>query len=49
MKTMGAEMSLVRCGSTEIRFPYATSLRQQNGYLHAGAVTTALDSGSGPG
>ena len=47
MKTLGAEMSAVRSGSTEIRFPYSASLTQQHGYLHAGAVTTALDSACG--
>jgi len=47
MKTLGAEMSAVRNGTTEIRFPYAATLTQQHGYLHAGAVTTALDSACG--
>jgi uncharacterized protein (TIGR00369 family) len=47
MTTLGAEMSVVRSGSIEIRFPYAASLTQQHGYLHAGAVTTALDSACG--
>ena len=47
MTTLGAEMSVVRSGATEIRFPYAASLTQQHGYLHAGAVVTALDSACG--
>lgn len=47
MQTLSAEMTLVAPGATEIRFPYAAALSQQNGYLHAGAVTAALDSGCG--
>jgi len=47
MKTLGAEMSSVRSGATEIRFPVAPSLTQQHGYVHAGAVTTVLDSACG--
>jgi uncharacterized protein (TIGR00369 family) len=47
MTTLGAELSAVGSGATEIRFPYAASLTQQHGYLHAGAVTTALDSACG--
>jgi uncharacterized protein (TIGR00369 family) len=31
----------------EIRFPCAVSLTQQHGFVHAGAVTTALDSACG--
>ena len=47
MKTLGAEMSEVRSGATEIRFLYAASLTQQHGYIHAGAVTSILDSACG--
>jgi uncharacterized protein (TIGR00369 family) len=47
MKTLGAELSAVRSGATEIRFPFDASLTQQHGYVHAGAVTTILDSACG--
>ena len=47
MKTLGAQLSIVSNGATEIRFPYAASLTQQHGFVHAGAVTTALDSACG--
>ena len=47
MKTLGAEMSSVRNGAIEIRFPFSASLTQQHGFVHAGAVTTALDSACG--
>ncbi len=40
-------MSEVRSGATEIRFLYAASLTQQHGYIHAGAVTSILDSACG--
>jgi uncharacterized protein (TIGR00369 family) len=47
MRTLGAELSAVHSGATEIRFPFAPSLTQQHGYVHAGAVTTILDSACG--
>jgi uncharacterized protein (TIGR00369 family) len=47
MKTLGAQLSTVGSGATEIRFPCAVSLTQQHGFVHAGAVTTALDSACG--
>ncbi len=47
MKTLGAHLSTVSNGATEIRFPCAVSLTQQHGFVHAGAVTTALDSTCG--
>jgi uncharacterized protein (TIGR00369 family) len=47
MKTLGAELSAVRSGATEIRFRFAPALTQQHGYIHAGAVTTILDSACG--
>jgi uncharacterized protein (TIGR00369 family) len=47
MKTLGASLSAVGSGTTEIRLPFAESLTQQHGYLHAGAVTSVLDSACG--
>ena len=47
MKTLGAQLSAVSNGATEVRFPCAVSLTQQHGFVHAGAVTTALDSACG--
>lgn len=47
MKTLGAELSAVRSGATEIRFPCTASVSQQHGFVHAGAVTTVLDSACG--
>jgi len=47
MSTIGAEMISVDRGSVEIRFPFSTKLTQQNGFVHAGAVTSIMDSACG--
>src|SRR5580765_896473 len=47
MKTIGARLSLVLPGVVEITLPYRQDLTQQNGYLHAGIVTTIADSACG--
>src|SRR5213592_4102310 len=47
MRLIGARLSLVEPGVVEITLPYRTDLVQQNGYLHAGIVTTIADSACG--
>jgi uncharacterized protein (TIGR00369 family) len=47
MSTLGAELSHARRGSVEIRFSFDASLTQQNGFVHAGAITSILDSACG--
>ena len=47
MKLIGASLSLVEPGVVEIELPYRKDLTQQNGYLHAGIVTTIADSACG--
>jgi uncharacterized protein (TIGR00369 family) len=47
MTTIGAKLALAAGGRAEIRFPFHPSLSQQNGFVHAGAITTALDSACG--
>lgn len=47
MSTLRAELTTVVQGGVEIRLPFSTSLTQQNGYLHAGAITAVLDSACG--
>jgi uncharacterized protein (TIGR00369 family) len=47
MKLIGARLSLVEPGVIEITLPFRTDLTQQNGYLHAGVVTTIADSACG--
>jgi uncharacterized protein (TIGR00369 family) len=47
MSTLGAELTTVVQGSVEIRLPFSAKLTQQNGYLHACAITAVLDSACG--
>lgn len=47
MSTIGAEMISVGRGSVEIQFPSSSKLTQQNGFVHAGAVTSIMDSACG--
>ena len=47
MNTLGAKMTAVSSGATEISFSSSPSLTQQHGFVHAGAVTTILDSACG--
>ena len=47
MSTLGAEMISVSRGMVEIRFLFSPKLTQQNGFAHAGAVTSIMDSACG--
>ncbi len=47
MNLIGATLSLIEPGIVEITLPYFKDLTQQNGYLHAGIVTTIADSACG--
>ena len=47
MDLIGARLSLVEPGVVEITLPYCVDLTQQDGYLHAGIVTTIADSACG--
>ncbi|MBC8028578.1 MAG: PaaI family thioesterase [Pyrinomonadaceae bacterium] len=47
MNLIGARLSIVEPGVVEITLPYRADLAQQDGYLHAGIVTTIADSASG--
>jgi uncharacterized protein (TIGR00369 family) len=47
MATIGARLVKVVPGEVEIEFPYAPSLSQHNGYIHAGVLTTVVDSACG--
>ena len=47
MNLIGAQLSLVEPGLVEITLPYRADLTQQNGYLHAGILTTIADSACG--
>jgi uncharacterized protein (TIGR00369 family) len=47
MATIGARLTRVAAGEIEIRVPFRRDLTQQHGFLHAGVVTSALDSACG--
>lgn len=47
MDTIGAEMTRVAPGEVEILLPFREDLTQQHGFLHAGVVTTIVDSACG--
>jgi uncharacterized protein (TIGR00369 family) len=47
MVTIGAELTTVEHGTVEIELPFDGRLTQQHGFLHAGIISTALDSACG--
>jgi uncharacterized protein (TIGR00369 family) len=47
MLTPGAQLLLVEDGEVHIGLPFSSHLSQQQGYLHAGATSSILDSACG--
>jgi uncharacterized protein (TIGR00369 family) len=47
MATIGATLETVERGRAVIALPYAKHICQQHGFLHAGVVTTIVDSACG--
>ena len=47
METIGASLTEVTPGKVEIELPFQDSLTQQNGFLHAGVITTIVDTACG--
>jgi uncharacterized protein (TIGR00369 family) len=47
MSLLGATLTAVERGQVEITLPFREELTQQHGFLHAGVVTTILDSACG--
>jgi uncharacterized protein (TIGR00369 family) len=47
MDTLGIELRGVAPGRVELALPHRADLAQQHGFLHAGIVSTALDSACG--
>jgi uncharacterized protein (TIGR00369 family) len=47
MQLIGAELGAVEPGTVEIVLPYRADLTQQDGYIHAGVLTTVADSAAG--
>ena len=47
MQTLGARLVLVAEGEVHIELPFSAQLSQQHGYVHAGALTSVVDSACG--
>ena len=47
LETLNAEITLVRAGELHIEMPFDERFTQQDGFLHAGIVTTLIDSACG--
>jgi len=47
MATLGASIVFIAPGEVHLALPFAPQFCQQNGYLHAGAITSVADSASG--
>jgi uncharacterized protein (TIGR00369 family) len=47
MATLGATLALVADGEVHIALPFSAHLTQQHGYVHAGAITSIVDSACG--
>ena len=45
--TLNGELSFIEPGQTHINMPFDKRFTQQNGFLHAGIVTTLMDSACG--
>ncbi|CAN5347935.1 PaaI family thioesterase [soil metagenome] len=47
MATLGVSLVRVEPGKLELQMPYDAKFSQQNGFLHAGAISAALDTACG--
>ncbi len=47
MKLIGAELTKVQPGKVDVKLPFREDLTQQNGFIHAGIITTIADSACG--
>jgi uncharacterized protein (TIGR00369 family) len=47
MRTLGIEIARLNPGEIELSMPYSEPYTQQHGFVHAGIITTALDSACG--
>ena len=47
MATIGATLELISDGEVHIALPFSKSLSQQQGFVHAGAITSIVDSACG--
>ncbi len=47
METLGVTLERIEAGEVEVQMAYNPAFCQQNGFLHAGTVTTAIDTACG--
>jgi uncharacterized protein (TIGR00369 family) len=47
MGTLGARLAFVGDGEVQIELPFSPGLTQQHGYVHAGVITSIMDSACG--
>lgn len=47
LPTLGAQIELIRAGEVHLTMPFDARFTQQDGFLHAGTVTTLIDSACG--
>lgn len=47
MATLGATLTLVADGEVHVELPFSKGLSQQHGFVHAGAITSIVDTACG--
>ena len=47
MRTLGISIARLDPGEVDLSMPYASEFTQQNGFVHAGIITAALDTACG--
>lgn len=47
MATLGAQLESIEEGEGHIALPFSEQLSQQHGYMHAGAISSIIDSACG--
>jgi uncharacterized protein (TIGR00369 family) len=47
MQTLGISIARLEPGEVDLAMPYSQALTQQNGFMHAGIITAALDTACG--
>jgi uncharacterized protein (TIGR00369 family) len=47
MRTLGVSIARLEPGEVDLAMPYSRKLTQQNGFVHAGIITAALDTACG--
>ena len=47
MRTLGISLVRIEPGEVELAMPHAPAFTQQNGFVHAGIITTGLDNACG--